>query len=145
MHDLIRTICVSALQHLCIQSAEACSLLQTACLALGTEAKMVSRRLLDDSCSNTVPTWAQCGGRTCPDGSGTHCSDKAYNCCSSGNSCERQNQWYWQCLPPNAIPGTHSAAASGTFVSTRKYSTAFCCKAPQTVHLLYSTLRGAFN
>ena len=108
------------------------------CLPSGTDAKLLPRRLLENSCTQTVETWGQCGGKTCPDGSGSNCNDEAYNCCPSDNSCERQNEWYWQCLP----------RTSGTFyqlpmkpVSSRSPDCFFGCKALLIVHVEEHTQR----
>lgn len=76
----------------------------------GTDATLLSRRLLSNACTDWSSSFGQCGGLTCPDGSGSHCSDAAYKCCPSGNSCQRQNQWYWQCLPGSPSSATNSAA-----------------------------------
>lgn len=80
----------------------------------GTDAKLLSRRLLTNTCTDRSPSFGQCGGLTCSDGSGSHCSDAAYKCCPSDNTCQRQNQWYWQCLPESPSSGTNSAAPTET-------------------------------
>lgn len=80
----------------------------------GTDAKLLSRRLLTNTCTDRSPSFGQCGGLTCSDGSGSHCSDAAYKCCPSDNTCQRQNQWYWQCLPKSPSSGTNSAAPTET-------------------------------
>lgn len=66
-----------------------------------------SRKLLQDSCA---AEYAQCGGITCPTGSCPSSSDTEWTCCPSGNSCQRQNQWYWQCLPISGSSTTLSTA-----------------------------------
>ncbi|DBA82589.1 TPA: hypothetical protein ACH3X2_000796 [Trebouxia sp. C0005] len=50
-------------------------------------------------CSVTVAMYAQCGGKSnCP--SGSNCADAQWTgeCCASGSTCTRSNEWYWQCL-----------------------------------------------
>jgi hypothetical protein len=59
-----------------------------------------------------VQGWAQCGGTSCEGGG---CSDAPWPAavCSSGFSCVRQTQYYWQCAPHAALyaqcGGTSSA------------------------------------
>lgn len=94
----------------------------------GTDAKLLPRRLLDSTCTDWSPSFGQCGGMTCPGGSGSQCSDAVYKCCPPDYSCQRQNQWYWQCLPGSPSPGTTSAAPTKT-PSVPGGATASCCKA----------------
>ncbi len=70
------------------------------------------RRMLD-SCTGWSEIYDQCGGITCKDG-GTTCSDTAYNCCPTETSCQRQNQWYWQCLPEPVSPAVQAAPTGNT-------------------------------
>ncbi len=74
----------------------------------GAYAKMVPRRMLN-TCTGWSASYGQCGGVTCPDG-GSQCSDTAYNCCPTDFSCQRQNEWYWQCLPGASSPPVVQAA-----------------------------------
>ena len=71
-----------------------------------------SRRMLD-SCTGWSDIYDQCGGITCQDG-GTSCSDTAYNCCPAETSCQRQNQWYWQCLPEPVSPTVQASPSGNT-------------------------------
>ena len=70
------------------------------------------RRMLD-SCTGWSEVYGQCGGITCKDG-GTTCSDTAYNCCPTETSCQRQNQWYWQCLPEPVSPTVQAGPTGNT-------------------------------
>ncbi len=59
----------------------------------GAAAGSPSRKLLD----TCIQEYGQCGGNSC---AGTNCpalSDSQWACCSSGLSCNRQDEWYWQC------------------------------------------------
>ncbi len=76
------------------------------------KATMAPRRMLD-SCTGWSELYGQCGGITCEDG-GTTCSDTAYNCCPTETSCQRQNQWYWQCLPEPVSPNVKAAPTGNT-------------------------------
>ncbi|DBA75592.1 TPA: hypothetical protein ACH3X2_009146 [Trebouxia sp. C0005] len=74
--------------------------------------KAAPRRMLD-SCTGWSEIYDQCGGISCKDG-GTTCSDTAYNCCPTETSCQRQNQWYWQCLPEPVSPTVQAAPTGNT-------------------------------
>lgn len=50
-----------------------------------------------------IPLYGQCGGKggVCGNTVGASCANDAQwpgSTCASGASCERQNEWYWQCL-----------------------------------------------
>jgi hypothetical protein len=54
------------------------------------------------TCSTQVPTYGQCGGISgpgCGSPTGQACSDAPWPtaCCGAGSSCNRLNEWYWQC------------------------------------------------
>ena len=61
----------------------------------------------------TLKVWDQCGGMggNC---AGYQCLDGAYPnyACPAGTSCQRQNQWYSQCLPGSG--GSWSGSGSGS-------------------------------
>ncbi|WIA30941.1 hypothetical protein OEZ86_000991 [Tetradesmus obliquus] len=59
------------------------------------------------SCSTRLPAWSACGGKgfDCKLPAGK-CTDAAWegHCCASGFTCQRSNEWYWQCRtgPPSS-------------------------------------------
>jgi hypothetical protein len=66
---------------------------------------------------HVVSVWGQCGGRSLANG-----EDAAMMACSSGHSCVKQDEWYWQCKPTSQVdPGAghesggseHVGSASG--------------------------------
>ncbi|KAL0024394.1 hypothetical protein WJX79_009338 [Trebouxia sp. C0005] len=81
--------------------------------------KAAPRRMLD-SCTGWSEIYDQCGGISCKDG-GTTCSDTAYNCCPTETSCQRQNQWYWQCLPEPVSPTVQAAPTGNTSPQSGQY------------------------
>ncbi len=78
------------------------------------------RRMLD-SCTGWSEMYDQCGGISCKNG-GTTCSDSAYNCCPTETSCQRQNQWYWQCLPEPVSPTVQAVSTDNTSPSPGMWS-----------------------
>ena len=74
-----------------------------------TRVAQPSRKLLE-TCATAQ--WGQCGGLSCPAGSG--CADQAWACCPSGFGCSRGSAYYWQCLPnaPSAQVPSPSPAAT---------------------------------
>ncbi len=56
-------------------------------------------------------SWQQCGGKqSCPPN--MTCADSEWpdTCCPTGYQCQRQQEFYWQCVPPGYINGTNSTA-----------------------------------
>ncbi|KAK9827117.1 hypothetical protein WJX74_007002 [Apatococcus lobatus] len=52
------------------------------------------------TCKTTVAGYGQCGGKSnCP--SNVTCADAKWpeNCCASGFTCTKGNEWYYQCTP----------------------------------------------
>ncbi len=82
--------------------------------AAGATARPTSRKLADASCASS---YGQCGGESCQAGSCPNSSDSAWTCCPSGFSCQRQSQYYWQCLT-----GSSSALSSSPVPSSPKQS-----------------------
>jgi hypothetical protein len=62
-----------------------------------------SRRLLaDDDEKKTVAAYKQCGGKNaCGKEKGKQCADEEWDGykCEKDYMCEKQNEWYWQCMP----------------------------------------------
>ena len=69
------------------------------CSAAGATARPTSRKLADASCTSS---YGQCGGTSCQASGCPSSSDSAWTCCPSGFTCQRQSQYYWQCLTGNS-------------------------------------------
>ncbi|WIA11041.1 hypothetical protein OEZ85_011194 [Tetradesmus obliquus] len=71
------------------------------------------------SCSTRLPAWSACGGKgfDCKLPAGK-CTDAAWegHCCASGFTCQRSNEWYWQCRtgPPSSNRVEQPAPAPAT-------------------------------
>lgn len=81
-----------------------------------TRVAQSSRKLLE-TCATAQ--WGQCGGLSCPGGSG--CADQAWACCPSGFGCSRGSAYYWQCLPnaPSAQVPSPSPSPAATPAATQ--------------------------
>jgi hypothetical protein len=79
------------------------------CPAAGIAARPTSRKLADASCASS---YGQCGGTSCQASGCPSSSDSAWTCCPSAFSCQRQSQYYWQCLTGNSSAPSSSPAPS---------------------------------
>ncbi|CAI4212845.1 unnamed protein product [Parascedosporium putredinis] len=79
----------------------AAAVLGTAALAVPLEARQ-----------NCQTTWGQCGG----------IGWSGATCCTSGNSCQKQNDWYSQCLPGAAAGTTTTTSTTAAATSTTSRS-----------------------
>jgi hypothetical protein len=61
------------------------------------------------ACSTELKPYGQCGGRTAKCAVDTICPGF---CCSNGYSCQRDNEWYWQCKPAVPLQAPLSRAAA---------------------------------
>ena len=90
--------------------------------AAGATARPTSRKLTDAACASS---YGQCGGTSCQATGCPSISDSAWTCCPSGFSCQRQSQYYWQCLTGNS-----SALPSSPVPSSSAHSSPSALSAP---------------
>lgn len=88
----------------------------------GATARPTSRKLADAACASS---YGQCGGTSCQATGCPSISDSAWTCCPSGFSCQRQSQYYWQCLTGNS-----SALPSSPVPSSSAHSSPSALSAP---------------
>ncbi len=77
--------------------------------AAGIAARPTSRKLAEASCASS---YGQCGGTSCQASGCPSSLDSAWTCCLSGFTCQRQSQYYWQCLTGNSSALSSSPAPS---------------------------------
>ena len=100
------------------------------------EAKPHSRKMMDATCASLFD---QCGGVKCQEVDCAGSSDSAWTCCTSeqDSTCQRQNQYYWQCLPGNATaassqpsPASVTSPAGSPARSSPAHSPQFVSSSP---------------